>query len=134
MQHVVVFECFVPGFEDVNPFQGADVQQKLPERLVVWPVAERAGNDRNNLPLILHQQDGQGDECGVEVDCLDSHLSEQRPMRRIAAELLVWGIQDRMGVPLLPGESDPQNRRFDKVGGQHPVLDIELLEVRFKVL
>ena len=55
-------------------------------------------------------------------------------MYRIAVELLVWGIQNRMGVPSATGKRDLSNGGFDEVRREYSVLHTETLEIRFKVL
>ena len=80
LQHLVPLERLIAGREQVHLADGRPRQDKVPERPVVWPVAEAAGDDGHDLPTRCGLRHSQGHKSGIEIHRLDADAAQGQPV------------------------------------------------------
>ena len=82
LQDIVILECLRSGREQVHMAQGRMAQHEFAERPIVRAVAEAARDDGDELASALHLGQRQRDKRGVEIDGLDTGLTQNQAMIR----------------------------------------------------
>ena len=70
LEDIVIFESFCPRREEMYLPYGRVTEDVVAKGSIIRAVAKAARNDRDNMPIRLHQFQRQRDKGGIKVDCL----------------------------------------------------------------
>jgi len=111
LQYVIISKCTVPAGKQMDTSDSCMFEHEFSERAVVRAIAEASWDYCDKLPSVLQKREGESHKCGIQVYCFNTGLSQQLAVRGIAMDLLVWRIQDRVGILGLRGLKEPARNR-----------------------
>lgn len=77
---------------------GCSLKDEVTERAVVWPIAEASRNNCHDLATWCCLCHGQRDKSRIQIHRLNANGTQGQPVSRIAVDLLVGRIKNRMSV------------------------------------
>uniref|UniRef100_A0A1I7WBX3 Uncharacterized protein n=1 Tax=Heterorhabditis bacteriophora TaxID=37862 RepID=A0A1I7WBX3_HETBA len=92
LQYFVVAKCLRSAVEQVNVLERGSIQDEAPEGLVIGPVGEAAGDNRDQLPAIGHLRQRSPNKRRVEVHGLQSDAPRLDARIRAGGNLFVGRV------------------------------------------